>query len=412
MNPKTNKRTVPELRVAFDTNALFTQSERYLVNKNIADFIRANSNHQDLKITWHLPEIVMDERQYQMRIRGMDLLPAIQKLERLIGVNLNVTQRVIEDHIKSAIENQVSELSLKLLPLESGSVDWVRLVQDAAYRRGTFEPGEREKGFRDSIVAEIFVQLVVNSPTTPTICRVALITNDTLLQESVKFRLEGRKNVRILNDLNELQDLVDTLVANVQEEFIASIKKPAQELFYSTTNRDNLYNRDEVRKLIIGEFKQELAALPDGADSRDNSSTWYISAPRFVSKVKQRITWASRVRIDAKALKQPAAADVFAKALQALIAKQSPNTLTYKSPLPMPLFAAPAGGLTGAFSSSESKPTQASPPEPPAPILVANGRTEFDVIWSTTVTLKTRRLTTPKIERIQHVQTTWDSPES
>src|SRR2546426_7248284 len=40
------------------------------------------------------------------------------------------------------------------------SVDWRCVALDAAYRRPPFKDGETEKGFRDRIIVESFLQLV------------------------------------------------------------------------------------------------------------------------------------------------------------------------------------------------------------------------------------------------------------
>jgi hypothetical protein len=47
-----------------------------------------------------------------------------------------------------------------------------KLTLDAAYRKPPLKDGETEKGFRDRIIVETFLQLVDDSPKTPTICRI------------------------------------------------------------------------------------------------------------------------------------------------------------------------------------------------------------------------------------------------
>jgi hypothetical protein len=62
---KPRKRQKRQLRVAYDTNALYTGSASDLVRQEIANLI-AQSTFPDLEIVWYLPEIVRHERQYQM----------------------------------------------------------------------------------------------------------------------------------------------------------------------------------------------------------------------------------------------------------------------------------------------------------------------------------------------------------
>jgi len=45
----------PILKVVFDTNVLYTQVASDLVRSSLATLVHENSEHNDLKIEWHLP---------------------------------------------------------------------------------------------------------------------------------------------------------------------------------------------------------------------------------------------------------------------------------------------------------------------------------------------------------------------
>jgi hypothetical protein len=150
----------PELRVLFDSSALFSDSETYLLNSETEDVIRQNSNHADLTITWYLPDVVRHEREYQMETRALRLLPSIQKLEQLLGHQLNINEPILRQLVKEKIEAQLKELGLKVLPVDSTKVDLMKLMLDSCYRRPPFSQGENEKGFRDSLIVESFLGLV------------------------------------------------------------------------------------------------------------------------------------------------------------------------------------------------------------------------------------------------------------
>lgn len=162
---KTKKKTKgPELRVVFDTSALYTGSESDLVQGEVAAVIKEHSQHPDLEITWYLPHTVRHERQFRMQTKALELLQSIEKLERLLGHRLNITERIIKERVNAAVETQIQNLGLEPLEFDSTRVDWTRLILDACYRRPPFEDSEREKGFRDSLIVETFLQLVENSP--------------------------------------------------------------------------------------------------------------------------------------------------------------------------------------------------------------------------------------------------------
>ena len=57
-----------QIEVVFDTSAVHVHSASELVNSNIQETIRANSEHVDLSISWYLPEIVALERTFQMEV--------------------------------------------------------------------------------------------------------------------------------------------------------------------------------------------------------------------------------------------------------------------------------------------------------------------------------------------------------
>jgi len=89
------KKSKPKLFVVFDTSVLFTQVAYNLVRSEVRQLIEMNSQHSDLSIKWYLPSIVIDERRYQMQNKAFELLPSIEKLEKLLGHNLNITKDIL-----------------------------------------------------------------------------------------------------------------------------------------------------------------------------------------------------------------------------------------------------------------------------------------------------------------------------
>jgi hypothetical protein len=94
---KPKKRRTPELKVVFDSNSIFTDTAAFLFKRDVSDLIRANFSHPDLSIRWYLPEVVRCEREYQMRENGFALLSSIERIERVLGHNLNITTSTITE---------------------------------------------------------------------------------------------------------------------------------------------------------------------------------------------------------------------------------------------------------------------------------------------------------------------------
>jgi hypothetical protein len=283
MAKRKSQKKSPELKIVFDSSALYTGSASNLLNREVVQLIEENSCHPDLTVTWYLPEIVVHERQYQMLRRGLDLLPSIQKLEKLLGHNLNITEAIIQSRVKETVEKELGKYGIQVFSLAADEVDWDEVMLNAAYRRPPFEPGEKEKGFRDALVAETFLQIVGASPVTPRVCRVILVTRDRLLGDTIRNRTPDCSNVRVLETLEEVKSLVNTLVAAVSEDFVEKIQELAKQHFFEPEEEGALYYKESIRARIERKFGGELSSLPTGATRRENGK-WHISSPRFIKK--------------------------------------------------------------------------------------------------------------------------------
>ena len=121
------------------------------------------------------------------------------------------------------IDDKVITHGLKVLSIDETKVSVQALMLDAAYRRPPFSEGEKEKGFRDSLAAEAFIQLIEQSPSDPNACLSVLLTNDKLLSEAVMKRTANVRNVKVLASLEELKSLINTIASQVDEQFVAEI---------------------------------------------------------------------------------------------------------------------------------------------------------------------------------------------
>lgn len=412
---KKKKKAKPELRVVFDTSILFTLVASDLLKESVAKLILENSNHADLQLSWYLPQMVIDERRYQMTEKARELLPSIQKLERLLGHNLSITEDILDLRVNEAIERNLKELGLTTLDLDVQKTDWHEIIRRSVNREQPFQPGEKEKGFRDSIIAESFIQLVEQSPSTQSVCRLAIISNDSLLSDFIRERTKDASNVRVLSDLSELESLINTLVSEATEEFIAEISEKAESYFFDQDNDASLYYKEGIRKKIEEEFADELASVPSEA-TRRKGGTWWIGAPVFVKKKQQRTFWTNTIRVDGVAIKYESQPQ-----LPGVLTTDTPTV--YLPPTSLRSFI-PPNPTTGVLPSSLTDNALGSImtgggadsrmvgglrsifSPPPKRVEVASGKTRFEVHWSINYT-QTKKLTTPKIESIKCIGTTW-----
>src|ERR1039458_4569483 len=139
----TKKRRAPrnsELRVVFDTNALYVSptslgSASDLVRQEIVDLI-ASAKYPDLNILWYLPEVVRHERQYQMQSEALKLRSPINRIERLLGHNLALTDESLLNHGEGKINETERALGLHELKLDHSKVDWNAVIHASSYKIG------------------------------------------------------------------------------------------------------------------------------------------------------------------------------------------------------------------------------------------------------------------------------------
>lgn len=369
----------PQLKVIFDTSALFTGSASDLVNASILALVTSYSQPSDITISWHIPSIVLLEREYQMYTQGLTLLPSIEKLERLLGHNLNITADIIRSRVKEAIAKQIELLNLQVITLTTTEVKWDEIVTASLFRLPPFEAGEKEKGFRDSLIAECFMQLVEASPSTPRYCRLAMLTKDGLLASHLEERTRENSNVKIFSDIKDLRGLINTLVSEVKEELIDSVQPKAREFFFVPDDKDTYYFTEKIRDMIYNKFKTQLEEKAEGSHIRNNG-TWYISKPEFLSKSGQRITWSTRVDVESKCYTQVENASEPTPSSSGL-SGLSPSARLLQASLLRNLFAEKGD-------------------------LVADGRTTFEVIWSVIVSTN-MKFRNPKVEDLKFIEIDW-----
>jgi hypothetical protein len=422
---KKQKYSISQLRVVFDTNALYVMPNSLgctsdLVRQEIADLI-AEAKHPDLDLVWYLPEIVRNERQYQMQVEVLKLRFAILKIERLLGHNLALTDQVLLEHVATKINETERHLGLQEIKLDTNRVDWTVLINSASYRLPPFRSGETEKGFRDAIVAETFLQLVNDSPKTPKYCRIVLVTGDELLSAAVRARISSLPNVSVVPNIQELRGLINALVSNVDEEYIAMVKPRASRMFFITNaEKDTLYFTETIKDKLTENFAAELASYPQGTTFRSNGQ-WIINDPNFAKKEGNRIFWTSRIEIlveagnymttDQGQISYPLSPS--GSYLGSPVQTIKGITPTMIGPFPTSYFKTPEMPIglqitPNIFESAPYKLSASLVTSSSKRVPTHKGKDVYEISWSTAVTQK-GVLKKPIIEDIRHVEVNWEA---
>lgn len=380
---------IPKLLVVFDTNVLFTQVASDLIRSDAQRIIEENSTHLDLEIIWHLPEVVVGERRYQMLGKAKELLPNMQKLEKLLGHRFGVGEDTLELHVDKAINSSIDKYKLKKIGINTSEIDWDSLIKRSVNRLPPFEATEREKGFRDSVIAHSFLHLHKSSPSTPNVCRLALVSEDQRLRDYVSELTVDSSNVRILKDLDELESLINTLVSTISEDFAEELSKKASQVFFEKENPKTFYYKEDIGEKIKEKYPKELSDTIIPGHLRTNG-TWWISKPIFIKKDRQKLSWVTNIEPEFEVFHYDRDANgQGALAGLADLLKGQGTTEDVGSPPPHPAQRGLAPGLLGAALSRKK-------------IVDLKGREKFEVHWSATLS-QAQNLTSPKLEKIQYV---------
>src|ERR1700722_3005112 len=187
----------------FDTNAIWAATAHHFLSPAVSKLLKTHSAAPSLDIHWYVPPIVRDEREHQMANEAKKLVPSLNKAERLIGSPLGITIDVLTARVQQIIENQIEDHGIKVPDFDASTAKWDDVINRAAFRLPPFEAGDKEKGFRDAVILEVFCQLYkalgISKPN-----QLVLVSSDNLLREAVSLRLGDQPEIVLHENLEAL----------------------------------------------------------------------------------------------------------------------------------------------------------------------------------------------------------------
>lgn len=281
---------IQEIRIMFDTNVLFTGTSHKLINDKAHEYISANHSRQDLQLSFYIPSVVIEERRYQMTEKGTELLGPVGKLEQLLGHQLGINSDILRSRVDDAIKKEIEANRINTFEVDCSKIDWNRAISLATGRRPPFEKGEKEKGFRDFIIAQTFFQLCEGSPVTPKHCRVVLVTADGLLTEYVNGVCSDRTNIKVLDSIESLNSYIETMASTIGEEMLKEVQGKASNIFWNFSSKSGLWNDWNLYEKIQASFKDKITEMPANSTIIEIDSL-SLALPRFEKKEKHVIHW-------------------------------------------------------------------------------------------------------------------------
>lgn len=60
--------------------------------------------------------------------KAHELMPNIEKLERLLGHNLGINELILEERVKDSIKKHIASLNLILIPFDAAKVNLKQII--------------------------------------------------------------------------------------------------------------------------------------------------------------------------------------------------------------------------------------------------------------------------------------------
>jgi hypothetical protein len=289
------------LKIFSDTNIIHVKNAHQLIERTVAEYILEHRRIESVELKWMLPGMVVEERKHQMLQEARSLMPNIGKLESLIGHSLALSDDILKDRIESKISKTLDEYQVEVIDLVDEDVDWKNIISRSSKRLPPFEmSGEKEKGFRDAIIAETFFQEVGRSPTTPRNCLLVMVTGDKRLNDYICERTSELNNVRVFESLDKLKAFLNIVASEVEEAFVKELEEKANKVFWDYDKSDGLYSKEKIYTKLTSDFSKEDSStlLDEYENSYKNITRIMLDDLSFIKKVKQTVTWSKLVRFE------------------------------------------------------------------------------------------------------------------
>jgi hypothetical protein len=221
-----------KLHVMLDTNVLYHEGRGdQFFSPRISKVIQ-DPLHAQLNISWTIPRMVRLEREYQLRQKAKHAVAIAKEMPTLFSTTWVGTEERVHAEISKLAENELNQLGVQVLDCDASKVDWNSLMSAAGLRQPPFDSDEKkEKGFKDAIVAETFVQVCGQLPAHG-IDTAILVTNDDLLTEHVKERVPSGK---VLKNADALAGELNFLASDIPPDVADRLPAVASALLARST---------------------------------------------------------------------------------------------------------------------------------------------------------------------------------
>lgn len=299
----------------FDTQITYSDSTRFVPNE-LRDAITTSREY--LTVTWWVPDVVWLERRRQMILSLERALPYAPRLELLTGERM---KRYGSEEIASAVDrqmaNEAQELGLRRFVPSYGAADWTSIITNAVDGEPPFErrresnEKETEKGFRDRMVGEAFLQVAAELARNSGASLLFLVCADNALRSFVENSGLVGERVRLLASRNELNASLNSLDLEQRGVLMQEFRAVAARLFYTEGDERSLFYAADLLGTIAREHQAVLEDVPAGATRTPRG--YEVKEPVPEDLKNGEVVWSSKVGILAELTRRTLAPRVVAE---------------------------------------------------------------------------------------------------
>ncbi|WP_143328553.1 PIN domain-containing protein [Burkholderia sp. AU28863] len=374
-----------KLHVMLDTNVLYHEGRGdQFFSPRISRVIR-DPLHAQLNISWTIPRMVRLEREYQLRQKVKHVVSTAKEMPTLFSTTWVGAEEHVHAEISRLAESALSELNVQVLDCDPSRVDWNRIMSAGGLRQPPFDPDEKkEKGFKDAVVAETFVQVCEGFPAHGTDTAI-LVTNDDLLTEYVKGRAPSAK---VLKNADALAGELNFLASDIPPDVADRLPIVASGLLARSTDFWN-----NVWRVALSQLSDPAGPPVFGLSNIQLQSPIYWP-PIFLRKDLRHLYFVCRYQIPRQGQQWLPTMSVPQGGLLGVLQAGLPVAPPPQSPIGGPAGGiGPFGGVQGLPGILAAESTQGVPQEQSAPghfqSIVAPALT-FAVVWRADFNLVSR----------------------
>ena len=252
---------MPSYFVFLDTNILFSRKPEQIISKSVVKIL--NECKEITPVDFFVASVVPSELAYQQSRTAIAASENMMKNQATISSAVGITlpdpptREVCCEQAIHVVAEALAAADIQTYEIPIGSISWENLIEDACWRKSTFEEppdqtAEWEKGFRDRLVLEASIEGLSERSSEG---HLVFISGDNKLVEAFAQRSKSMgMTVSIFKDPSGLLSQIQLLDKSQSEKFVEYVSSSAPIHFYQIGNDNCIFNSLSLKHQIIEKF--------------------------------------------------------------------------------------------------------------------------------------------------------------